>query len=234
MGSWTTTPMPAQTAEENVRYLAGLSPIPGAHVDYLRKLKDGGFEPGVIYDIGACVLHWTREAKRLWPDATYVLFDAFADAEVLYRESGDAYSIGVLSDRRKVVKWYENASLPGGNSYFREANDAVFPAHGYTERMTTTLDDQVSIRGFPLPDLVKIDVQGCERDVVAGGVRTLRHAEHLIVEMQHVDYNLGAPHADVTLPYIEQALGVRCVAPLFCNNGPDGDYGFTNKLLEKV
>jgi hypothetical protein len=73
---------------------------------------------------------------------------------------------------------------------------------------------------------VKIDVQGGERDVVAGGLVTLRAAEHLIAELQREQYNEGAPLAEETREYIESALGVACVAPLFCDNGPDGDYGF--------
>jgi hypothetical protein len=51
--------------------------------------------------------------------------------------------------------------------------------------------------------------------------------QQLIVEMQHVDYNLGAPKVHETLPYIE-SLGFKCVAPRFCGNtNVDADYGFT-------
>ena len=50
--------------------------IPQNHVEYLAKLKETGVNPGVIYDIGACVLHWTNEAQRIWPDAEYVAFEA--------------------------------------------------------------------------------------------------------------------------------------------------------------
>lgn len=90
-----------------------------------------------------------------------------------------------------------------------------------------TLDSVAAERGFPPPDLVKIDVQGSERDVLSGARRTLAAAPcaRLIVEMQHVRYNEGAPMVTETLSFIE-SLGYRCVAPLFCNNGPDGDYGF--------
>jgi len=93
-------------------------------------------------------------------------------------------------------------------------------------RVARTLDSVVRERGFPLPDLVKMDVQGGERDVVAGGRETLRAAEHIIAELQKTQYNEGAPLADEVREYIESALGVACVAPLFCDNGPDGDYGF--------
>jgi hypothetical protein len=81
------------------------------------------------------------------------------------------------------------------------------------------------MREFPLPDLVKIDVQGSEQDVIQGGIKTLANANHLIVEMQKVEYNKGAPLVSETLPWIE-SRGWKCVAPLFADNGADGDYGF--------
>ena len=39
--------------------------MPQNHVNYLVKLKNEGFEPKVIYDIGSCVLHWTNVAKKI-------------------------------------------------------------------------------------------------------------------------------------------------------------------------
>ena len=85
----------------------------------------------------------------------------------------------------------------------------------------------VKEHNFPYPDLVKIDVQGCEKDIIKGGIDIIKHAKHLIIELQHVEYNLGAPKCFETIPYIE-SLGFKLVTPLFCNNGPDGDYHFVN------
>ena len=202
--------------------------IPSDHVNYLRHLKSAGFEPKVIYDIGSCVLCWTREAKRLWPDAKIILFDAFRPAEVLYQ--GHDYHIGALSDEDgKTVSWYQNDFLPTGNSYYREVgcrNGEYFPEDSFVEYKTDRLDTIVKARGFPLPDFVKIDVQGAEVDIVRGGINTLKNAQRMIIELQHVEYNKGAELNTASLPIIEDALGLKCVAPLFCNNGPDGDYAF--------
>ena len=199
---------------------------PPAHRQYLKWLKDNGFEPKVIYDIGACVTQWTKAAKQYWPNAQYILFDAFEKAEFLY--AGYEYHIGVLSSQNdKVVKFYQSDVHPGGNSYYREVGGPpdVFPQDAYRECITRTLDTVVKERGFPLPDLVKIDVQGAEKDIIMGGSATLTNTEHLIVEMQRTNYNDGAPKASETQPYIE-SLGFKCIAPLFCDHGPDGDYGF--------
>lgn len=203
--------------------------IPNDHVRYLEKLKNDGFEPKVIYDIGSCVLNWTKEAKKLWPEAHYFLFEGNSDVDFLYKEKGiNNYFLGVLSNRTgNIVKWYENKLLYGGNSYYRENNEKIFPEDRFLYRITHSLDDVVSNMNFPPPELVKIDVQGSEKDIVEGGINTLSLANLLIIEIQDVEYNIGAPNAIETIPYIEKTLNVQCIAHKLCNNGQDADYGFT-------
>lgn len=209
---------------------------PTDHISYLEKLKSEGFEPKVIYDIGSCVLHWTKTAKKLWPDATFILFDASTSVEFLYTEYN--YHIGVLTKNDgESLTFYQNDLNQGGNSYFKEIGHEnskfLFNEETATARIGATLDTVVKNRGFPLPDLVKIDVQGAEKDLITGGEATLASCKHLIVEMQKVNYNEGAPLVGETMPYIE-SLGFTCVAPLFCDGGPDGDYGFVRNVTEKV
>jgi len=205
--------------------------IPVNHLRYLGDLKRSGFYPRVIYDVGACVLHWTQAARVLWPQATIIAFDAFEKLRPIYEEAGVQHFIGVLSsaDGRRV-NWYENWMHPAGNSYYREVGctmgDFFLPGSGI-ERTARALDSVVQEMDLPLPDLIKLDVQGSEMDILQGGQNTLAHARHLIVEMQHERYNEGAPLAHETLPWI-MGLGWRHRG-LFCNNGPDGDHGFERR-----
>lgn len=224
-----TKPLAEVIQEDIQKHLTHLSelPFPTDHISYLKRLKEGGFEPKVIYDIGSCVLHWTKEAKKLWPDATFVLFDAFAEAEFLY--AGYNYHIGALSDEEKEVHFFQNEYHPGGNSYYREIGsptpDYYFPKKNFICKRTCTLDKVVKERGFPLPDFIKIDVQGSEMDILRGGLETVKNATRLIVELQHMEYNQGAMQASESVPIIE-GMGFTCVDPMFTNAGPDGDYGF--------
>ena len=207
--------------------------LPKNHISYLRTLKASGFSPKVIYDIGANLLHWTNEVRQIWPDAQIILFDAFDKTEFLYKNGGYTYHIGVLSNVDDAeVKFYYNDNFPGGNSYYKEHNDDVFPEDRFITLKTERLDTVVERLGLPLPDLVKIDVQGADRDVFEGGQKTIGHAEHLIVELQKVYYNLGAPLVHESLSFMEER-GWKCIAPLFCDNGPDGDYGFMREDLCK-
>ncbi len=197
--------------------------LPMNHIKYLVNLKNIGFEPKVIYDIGSNVLHWSSIAKIIWPDAEIILFEAYPLLEILYGDYN--YHIGCLSDsNNKIVKFYHNECNPGGNSYYKE-NSKYFTDNKYIEMKTSTLDSVVKQKNFPLPDLVKIDVQGSEIDILRGGVDTIGNAKRLILELQSVEYNKGAKLATESLPIIE-SMGWKCEDPLFCNNGPDGDYGF--------
>lgn len=223
--------MDALQIQQRLFYLSQFNSFPVNHVNYLHYLKSIGFEPKIIYDIGSCVLHWTKEAKKIWPDAKIILFDAFQPAEFLYSDYD--YYVGVLSNtNNKIVKFYQNDLMPGGNSYYREIGSAnankIFPEDKYVELKTRTLDSIVNEYNFPLPDLIKIDVQGAEKDIIEGGQNTIKHCKRIIIELQYKEYNLGAPKAPETQKYIED-LGWICCDPLFCNNGSDGDYGFINK-----
>ena len=200
-------------------------PHPAEHIEYLKKLKESGFEPKVIYDVGACVGHWTRTARSFWPDAKFFAFEAMPEAEPILAAQGAEYHIDVLSDQDgREVHWHQNTTLPWGNSYYCE-NSEHFSKDKFVVRKAKTLDTVVSERKFPAPDLIKIDVQGAEVDVLKGAANTLKNVKHLIVELQHTDYNAGAPKALESVPVIED-LGFKCVAPMFSSNGPDADYGF--------
>ena len=212
--------------------------IPKDHIEFLKKLKnDEQFIPNIIYDIGSNVLHWTREARRIWPNSEIIAFDAIKTANFLYKAYNLQYFNGVLSDSDdKFVKFYENMEMPGGNSYYKEIGhsraDEMFPETKYTSKKAITLSSVVKKKSYPIPDLIKIDVQGSELDIIKGSLDIINRAKYLIVELQHEHYNRDAPLADTTIQFLEKndwKLTVR----KFCDNGPDADYCFKNKKFEK-
>lgn len=217
--------------EDQLRWLSNGDYIPKDHSDYLFKLSME-FTPKVIYDIGSCVLHWTKKASEIWPDAKYYLFDGTDTVEFLYKETDYDYHIGVLSDvDDKEVIFYQCNTNPGGNSYYKEygwATDVLFGKDSERKVITTTVDTVVKNKGFLYPDLIKMDIQGCEIDVLRGMENVIKHCKHLIVELQHEVYNTGALLSKDSIPIIE-SMGFELISPLFCNNGVDGDYHFKKK-----
>lgn len=217
--------------EDRLRELGSQRLIPKQHVDFISNLN---IQPRVVYDIGACVLHWTNEAKRIWPSADYVVFEAMPETEFLYKEQQLKYHIGVLSNETgKPVEFYQNTYHPGGNSYYRENPEVNPEALNYFNDShkrvytTVTLDAVVNLKQLPKPDLIKMDVQGAELDVLKGAVETLRNCDHVILELQTVEYNKGAPLSQSVIEYM-QDLGFTVQGP-FSLNGPDGDYYFSRQ-----
>jgi FkbM family methyltransferase len=194
--------------------------LPAQHAEYLKNMN---IKPNVIYDIGACVMHWTRKAKEVWPSSQYYLVDAANSVQQFIKDHNHA--IAVLSNvNGKIVDFYEDPNNPGGNSYYLETTGAFNETHK-TKRITTTLDTIVAENKWELPDLLKIDVQGAEVDVLKGAEKTLSNCRDIILEAQHVNYNDGAPKIDQVKNYLE-SIGFHLVN-IITKNNIDGDYHFT-------
>lgn len=204
--------------------------LPRSHQLFLDKLKkEYNFTPSVCYDIGSAVLHWTRHAERVWKGVKIYLFDAYDPFQQFYKNY--QHTITVLSDTDgKMVKFYQNDLYFGGNSYYKEIafdNGKYFPEKNHIIKKTSKLDTIVKEKNYLFPDLIKIDVQGAELDVLKGAIDTIQHAKFIIVELQNIQYNRGAPLANVTTQWLE-SKGWQLIAK-FCDNGPDADYCFINK-----
>lgn len=222
---------PVQDSFTRLLALSNQRLIPEKHVTYLYHMKIAmDIKPKVIYDIGACVLHWTREAVNVWPDSLYYAFDAMEESEQIFRHFGVPYSIGVLgeTDGEEVV-FHQSTEHPGGNSIYEE-NSVYAPAQPprqHKKCIVKTLDSVVREKELPLPDLIKMDVQGAELSILKGAEQTLTNCKDLILELQNVEYNKGAPLKEEVIEYLE-CIGYKLVSNgPFSNNGPDGDYHFT-------
>ena len=97
------------------------------------------------------------------------------------------------------VKFYQNDFLFGGNSIFKEKNDEVFPPENYVVKTTITLDEIINNQKIPYPDLIKIDDQGNELNILKGATNVLKCCSYLILELQEVEYNEGAPQKDAVI-----------------------------------
>lgn len=216
----------ANPVETRLRALAAQDDLPEDHAAYLKSMD---IKPKVIYDIGACVMHWTKEASRTWPESKIVMFDAMDHAEFLYKESGHEYYCGqpIGDATGKYVDFYEKPMDPAGNSYYKENTDHFTETDTVIKKMVT-LDFLVDSHGIQLPDLVKIDVQGAELDVLRGAHGTLKKCNDIIIEMQHKEYNIGAPQVEEVTAHLN-SIGFKLVS-IIRKTDADGDYHFTRIL----
>lgn len=159
----------------------------------LARLQKRGLDIRTVYDIGAHQGAWTRELQPTLPEAEFVLFEANSVHEKALASTGSRHFTVVLSSEEKRVEFFGEGT--SGDSYMRELSEryaTVTP----TVLQAETLDHMIEEHHLPLPDLIKVDVQGAELDILRGGLRALSHARLVLLECPTVAYNLGAPTID--------------------------------------
>jgi FkbM family methyltransferase len=214
------------------RDLSNMDLLPKKHLEYIKNMN---INPKVIYDIGSSVLHWSKKAREIWPNAQFYLFEAMDTVYEIYEDNKFFnYHLGVLSDSDgRVVDFYENKLFPGGNSYYRENYNLnseslkYFNEQTKFKKITTTIDSIIKLKNWPKPDLVKMDIQGAELDVLKGGINTFKGCKDFILELQNVEYNIGAPMRETVIDYMLQN-NYELISN-FISTGVDGDYHFRLK-----
>ena len=219
--------------------------IPNEHINFLEKIsKDFYPENMIIYDIGSNVLHWTQNASKIWKNSKIYLFDGMTEMKLFYDEYNKQnntnydYNVGVLCDEDyKRISFYQNDELSGGNSYYKEIghpNSAnIFTENHIKHKIGMKLESVVKNKNIPMPDLIKIDVQGAELDILKGSMSIINKAKFLIVELQHTEYNQGAPLCNQTRDFLIE-YGWQVYAEKFSNNGPDADWCFINTRYNDI
>ena len=219
--------------------------IPQPHIKFLEKLHlEFNNDNMVIYDIGSSVLHWSQNAKNIWKNSKIYLFDGMTEMKLFYDEYNNKnnttyeYNVGVLCDEDyKRISFYQSDELSGGNSYYKEIghpdSHTIFTENNIKQKIGMKLETIVEIKNIPLPDLIKIDVQGAELDILKGSMKIINNAKFLIVELQHTEYNKGAPLCDQTRDFLIEN-GWEVYAEKFSNNGPDADWCFINKNYKSL
>lgn len=159
-----------------------------------QRLAQMGFAPDSYIDVGAYHGNWTRLAHRLLGSKPTLMvegqpslvpaLEAFAATRSDMIVAG-----GVLSDKSgDQVPFFEMGT---GSSIFAEASNAP-----REQKMTTTRTlDEVAEQFLSTVSapFLKIDVQGAELKVLAGGTKVLEKASLVQLEVAMLQYNKGAP-----------------------------------------
>ena len=165
----------------------------------LNGLKQRGYTPKVVYDIGAADGGWTRQALQYWPESTYVCF------EPLSERKKDLDALQASRPEQIIVNACGVGDADGemsiGVSDFLW--DSSFAYAGSTSRTVSVrrLDSLIEA-GMPLPSFIKIDVQGFEKRVLDGGQEAMRHAELILMECQFFPFCDDMRTLDVTIAYM--------------------------------
>jgi FkbM family methyltransferase len=153
---------------------------------FLEFVRDRGFRPRLVVDVGANRGAWTRMARRVFPEARFLLFEPQPEMrnplDALCREDSNVewfeVACGSREETRLQTIWPD---LEG--SSFLPYSDAERIARGEQRPVRLRpLDDLLLERGASIPDLVKLDIQGFELEALRGATSLFGHTELFVVE----------------------------------------------------
>jgi FkbM family methyltransferase len=161
----------------------------------LTSLRNLGFTPRSILDIGAYHGHFSTVARWIWSDAEILMIEANESCRSQLDGKGFPFEIAVLDSTAGERDFHQCQTGCGeGNGLYRE--NSIFP-FATIKRQTQRLDDVLRGRSF---DFIKLDCQGAERRIIEGGEETVRGAQVIQIETQVQDYNEGAPRIADMIP----------------------------------
>ncbi|AGE54090.1 SAM-dependent methyltransferase [Paramecium bursaria Chlorella virus NY2B] len=161
--------------------------------DRIEDLKNKGYNPDTILDIGANHGAWTRRVKHIYPSSIYHLFEAIDYDELrdfAFFSKTDVHNV-ILNEKKDEVDWFEMRNT--GDSMFKEKSNH-FEDCKPIRRETIDLNSYVKENDISLGSniLIKIDCQGAEISILKGSSEILRKTDFIIMEIPFFgQYNEG-------------------------------------------
>lgn len=175
--------------------------VPSLHWS-LQNLKKKNFNPASVLDIGAYEGYWTVDLLEVFPNAKVLMVEAqkskmpfLEKIKVQYPKTD--YAIALLSSSDGEDKCFcENETA---------SHVSKLPLQGQPSSIlkTQTLDSLIKVKNFPLPDFIKLDVQGHEMEVLKGAETSLQHAEVCLLEISLFDFGDGTPLLQEMLNFMD-------------------------------
>ncbi len=162
----------------------------------LMRLRDQGFTPKTVFDVGAYKGEFAALALDLWPLCRILCFEPLPDRQNdlnRFKNKHDGvevypYLLGSSEKESVTLNCAETASSVLVEHYSK---------HNPIHCLQRTLDSVSRVDHAPA--LLKLDVQGYELEVLKGAVETLAFVEVILAEINFLDIHIGvALHAEIT------------------------------------
>ncbi len=166
----------------------------GSVVGALRQARSAGLRPKSVIDVGAAFGDFASWCHNVFPEARYLLVEPLEEYEpflnrVLKTISGAELVQVAAAQGRGDVVIHVHPDLVGSSLYLEQEDSTV---NGVPRTVPAlSLDEITRERNLEAPYLVKIDVQGAELDLLAGGEETLRKTEYLLLEVSLFEFFKG-------------------------------------------
>jgi FkbM family methyltransferase len=175
--------------------------------DKLIKLRNQGYYPDTILDIGAHQGNWTKSMKQIYTFSRYYLFEAIDYNELKQFDNAPdikVYNV-LLNNAIEEVDWYQMKNT--GDSFFREKTHH-FNNCEIIKRQTIDLNTYMLENNIIINDskniLIKIDCQGAEIPILQGATTILNKTDFIILEIPLFgQYNEGVPNFLEHIKYMD-------------------------------
>jgi FkbM family methyltransferase len=167
--------------------------------------------PAVIYDVGANIGTWTCLAKSVFPAARVEAFEPLTQHFAKFQEwtapwPGEVrlHACALGPTKRTAIMQvmdYSDASSLLALSH-EGAREFQIQAKAETAVPVVPLDLLVAREKLPVPDLLKLDVQGYELEVLRGADTTLRSARAVLCEVSFREFYTGQPLFTEVVEYL--------------------------------
>jgi FkbM family methyltransferase len=160
----------------------------------LERLKQNGFSPRHVFDVGAYQGDFAALCFDLWPETRVTCFEVLPEplsriSEVMRKEKNLKVVPCLLGAKRADSVEFHIAETASSVLIERE--------HPLVERATypmRTVDDVLEHECFgDAPDFLKMDVQGYELEVLKGATRTLSLVEVVLAEVNLLEIHNEVP-----------------------------------------
>ena len=168
----------------------------------INSLKNRGYYPKNIYDIGCFKGIWTKKLLQIFNNSNFFLFDANSEninelQKLQKKFSNVQYKITLLSDD---IKEYEFFKMKSGSSIFEE--QTAYPRE--LEILKSSILSSYITNDIRNSDnnLIKIDAQGSEIKILKGLGEFIKYFEIIILEVSLHKYNKNAPLFDEVMNFM--------------------------------
>jgi len=154
---------------------------------FLKGIRERGFFPKSILDVGANRGEWSRNAKSIFRRANFFLIEPqmemkpFLDKFCASSPGSKWFQVGAGAEIGELVLTIWDGFA--GSSFLPEQSRELEKTLKQRKVPVITIDTLIQRNEIPIPDLVKIDVQGFELEVLKGGISCFTHTEVFILEV---------------------------------------------------
>lgn len=198
----------------------------------LRGLAERGYQPAVVYDVGAADGAWTRLAATVWPNAKFVCFEPLQEREEAL--NGLAQDLPGRVQTLRIGVGSEDSEMKMGVAEGLWASS--FAYGGVSERTLPVrrLDGLVAEGAIPPVSFLKLDVQGFELRVLDGARhQALAQADFILMECQFFAFCEDMHTLDETIAYMSDLGYVPYEFVEFLRRPLDGAMGQCDLIFAK-